>query len=148
MLKAMLNLINQQKQKSKKGFTLVELIVVIAILGILAALVVPQVTGYIEKAQESTDQANAQMLYTAGQLYLTDLEVGGTKITDKMTFDQDKLISGGYIQKMPGGSAKFLVTGATDKTDAADAAKAKLTMTYTSAKGTIITLPEGATAVK
>lgn len=146
MLKAMLNLINQQKQKSKKGFTLVELIVVIAILGILAALVVPQVTGYIEKAQKNTDQANAQMLYTAGQLYLTDLEVAGTTLPD--SFTEKALTDGGYVQKMPGGSAKFSVTAAADKTETTAAAKAKLTMTYTSAKGTTITLPEGATAVE
>lgn len=141
MLKAMLKLINQQKQKSKKGFTLVELIVVIAILGILAALVVPQVTGYIEKAQESTDQANAQMLYTAGQLYVTDLEVAGTKLTSTTTFTHQTLIDGGYVQKMPGGSASFSVTAAADATDKTAAAKAKLTMTYTTAKGTTITLP-------
>ena len=133
MLKAMLKLINQQKQKSKKGFTLVELIVVIAILGILAALVVPQVTGYIQKAQESTDQANAQMLYTAGQLYLTDLEVAGTKLPN--SFNQTALTDNGYVQKMPEGTAIFTVT------PASGTAKAKLSMTYTPKGRTAITLP-------
>ena len=40
-----------KKLKAKKGFTLVELIVVLVILAILAALLVPALTGYIDKAQ-------------------------------------------------------------------------------------------------
>ena len=41
----------QQKRRSKKGgFTLVELIVVLVILAILAALLIPALTGYIDKA--------------------------------------------------------------------------------------------------
>lgn len=39
-----------KKLKDKKGFTLVELIVVLVILAILAALLVPALTGYIDKA--------------------------------------------------------------------------------------------------
>ena len=43
----------QQKRRSRKGgFTLVELIVVLVILAILAALLIPTLTGYINKAKE------------------------------------------------------------------------------------------------
>lgn len=41
-----------KKLKEKKGFTLVELIVVLVILAILAALLIPALTGYIDKAKE------------------------------------------------------------------------------------------------
>lgn len=99
MLNAMLKLINQQKQKSKKGFTLVELIVVIAILGILAALVVPSVSGYIQKAQDATNEANAEMLYAAAQLYVTDQEVSGKTFTDGESISVATLFSEGYLQK-------------------------------------------------
>jgi type IV pilus assembly protein PilA len=56
------------RKSSKKGFTLIELIVVIAILGILAAILVPTITGFIDQARNNTDVANAKMLYTSGVL--------------------------------------------------------------------------------
>lgn len=132
MLKAMLNLINQQKQKSKKGFTLVELIVVIAILGILAALVVPSVSGYIQKAQDATNEANAQMLYSAAQLYVIDKEVAGSAITDnKITVDQ--LLKEGYIQKEFKDTAKLNIIVTPAATDGSK--KAYVTLTYTPSSG-------------
>ena len=42
----------------KRGFTLVELIVVLVILAILAAMLVPALTGYIKRAKEEKDYAN------------------------------------------------------------------------------------------
>jgi len=46
----------QKLKKSNAGFTLVELIVVIAILGVLAAVLVPQYIQYVEKARVATDK--------------------------------------------------------------------------------------------
>lgn len=50
------------KKKSKRGFTLVELIVVLVILAILAALLIPALTGYIDKARKSQVVAETRML--------------------------------------------------------------------------------------
>lgn len=58
----------QQKRRSKKGgFTLVELIVVLVILAILAALLIPTLTGYIDRAKEKNVIAETRQCVMAAQ---------------------------------------------------------------------------------
>lgn len=47
-----------QKMKSKKGFTLIEMLIVVAIIGILIAVSIPLVSSSLEKARIATDTAN------------------------------------------------------------------------------------------
>ena len=56
-----------RKKKNKKGFTLVELIVVLVILAILAALLIPALTGYIDKANQEKVVAETRMIVMAVQ---------------------------------------------------------------------------------
>lgn len=56
-----------RKMKNKKGFTLVELIVVLVILAILAALLIPAMTGYIDKANQEKVVAETRMIVMAVQ---------------------------------------------------------------------------------
>lgn len=55
------------KENKKKGFTLVELIVVLVILAILAALLIPTLTGYINKAKEKSITAETRQVVMAAQ---------------------------------------------------------------------------------
>lgn len=61
------------KKNSKRGFTLVELIVVLVILAILAALLIPALTGYIDKARKSQVVAETRMLTQAVQTEMSTI---------------------------------------------------------------------------
>ncbi len=58
--------------KNNKGFSLVELIVVIAIMAILVGVAVPVYTSYVEKAQESADQQYLSGVVNAAQLFAAE----------------------------------------------------------------------------
>ena len=60
-------------KNGRKGFTLVELIVVLVILAILAALLVPALTGYIDKAKEKSVVAEARMILQAVQTEVSEI---------------------------------------------------------------------------
>ncbi len=61
------------KKNTKRGFTLVELIVVLVILAVLAALLIPALTGYIDKARKSQVVAETRMLTQAVQTEMSTL---------------------------------------------------------------------------
>ena len=60
-------------KKNNKGFTLVELIVVLVILAILAAILVPALLGYIDRAREKQYVLNAKSALTAAQAEMSSL---------------------------------------------------------------------------
>ena len=67
------------KDNKKKGFTLVDLIVVLVILAILAALLIPALTGYIDKAKRKSIVAETRQVVLAAQT-LADEAYGKTEI--------------------------------------------------------------------
>ena len=69
------------KHQSKKGFTLVELIVVLVIIAILAALLIPALTGYIDRAKEKSAESEAKGVWTAAQAAIS--EYYGLNISEK-----------------------------------------------------------------
>lgn len=66
-----------QKLKAKKGFTLVELIVVIAIIGVLAAILVPTMLGYVENSRITSADQIAKTIKDAAQVAATEMDTQG-----------------------------------------------------------------------
>ena len=69
----MLKFLNKKK-KDNKGFSLVELIIVVAIMAILVGLLAPQYIKYVEKSRKSADASNLSEMVNAVQVYAADAE--------------------------------------------------------------------------
>ena len=68
------------KNTKKRGFTIVELVIVIAVIAILASVLVPTFANVVTKAKKSAAMQNARSAWTA---YLVDLADGGNALPDK-----------------------------------------------------------------
>ena len=99
MNQLILNKKNQLAQKKKKGFTLVELIIVIAIIAILAAIAIPKFGQITKNANIKADIANAKNLHgIAAQFIAEEGNFSVTTSTD-ITNDIKSKIDGGVIPK-------------------------------------------------
>ena len=67
------------KKNNKKGFTLAELLIVVAIIGILVAISIPVFTSQLKKAKDATNKANARSIYA--QLVADFLDDGTVNAT-------------------------------------------------------------------
>lgn len=119
----MLKWFNNRKKKNNKGFTLVELVIVIAILAILVGLLAPQYTKYVEKSRKSADVDNLEEIAKAFQVACADVEVNVDAGVYKFT-----LVKGSNVSESN--------TSCTSLNDAMDATLGSDWRTSTKGKGT------------
>ncbi len=82
-----------KRTKGDKGFTLIELIVVIAVLGVLATLIIPKVVGVKSEAETKAMDANARIIKNALERYY--LKHG------KYPGELGELVEEGYLDEIP-----------------------------------------------
>jgi prepilin-type N-terminal cleavage/methylation domain-containing protein len=97
--------------RNQKGFTLMELMIVIVIIGVLAAIGVPAYRNYIDNAKKQTCAANRRTLATAVGLYMTE---NNGDVPDEVEVDdlKDYMTNADAVKCPAGGNYSIEDTGA------------------------------------
>lgn len=83
---------------SEQGLTLIELLTVIVILGIIAAIAVPAVGGLIEKARTQSFVSNSYAVKDAATYYLKDQVANDQDVGDQITYEL--LVEAGFLDEI------------------------------------------------
>lgn len=93
----------ENMKKKQEGFTLIELIIVIAILAIIAAIAIPNILGAVDNSRRSADVANAKMiLNAAAQVQAKNADVTPVDVTIDGSYTADTF--GDYLDEALNGT--------------------------------------------
>ena len=97
-----------KKKLSKKGFTLAELLVVVAIIAVLVAISIPVFTSQLEKAREAADEANIRSLYAqlSADVLTENLSTEATSVNGAASYSVTRADDGGVVT----GTATYTMT--------------------------------------
>ena len=101
-----------QKGSKASGFTLIELMIVVAIIGILAAIAIPKFASLIRKSSEGASKGNLGAIRSALSIYYGDMEGQYPAVMSALT------ISGKYLGAIPPAKAPNYHPDASTETDA------------------------------
>lgn len=132
-----ISMMNRLKAKLKKqgGFTLVEMLIVVAIIAILIAVSIPMVGTALEKSRHAVDQANVRDAMALGSILY--LDEGDTWTTD--TVEYTYAVNAAQQGKLFSGTPDTGYTAVTPECTCNGHATDSLTVTITKADGTVAT---------